>query len=348
MIDIAKIADAEQQAAIATLQRDLAIAQNQLRNLRDKGERLEADNEDLSERLLKRAKRDGESSVLIERVSNLRIELREMERARDEAASEAEGLRSMLQSYEERLESIDDGINAETFESLKQELETLREKSRKELQELQDQLDEQSEQVSSSVDSEIVLEVEVLRQERDVLKSSLADRQSELQSSQQTCQLLEDELEDAHAEIDEMRRQLEQHAAEIERTEKELEKKNAETVAAMLAENMQQEEELHQSIPVLDIDSASVFGGKQKAMLLVTGVVLGVVLMQLVSFALGKGELFGFLSRDTVIQQQETLIPKVEPSSGTESRASIETRAEVSQPDEQSPDKQSGQIIRNQ
>jgi chromosome segregation ATPase len=250
LIDIAKIADAEQQAEIATLQRDLAIAQNQLRNLRDKGERLEADNEDLSERLLKRSKRDGESSVLMDRVSNLRVGLREMERARDEATNEVAGLRAMVQSYEERLESQEDVIDPEAFESLKEELDTLREKSRKELQELQDQLDQQSEQASSSIDSESVLEVEVLRQEHDVLKSSLADRQSELQSSQQTCQLLE-ELEDAHAEIDELRRQLEQHAAEFERAEKELEKKNAETVAEMLAENMQQEDELHQSVPVV-------------------------------------------------------------------------------------------------
>lgn len=348
MIDIAKIADAEQQAEIATLQRDLAIAQNQLRNLRDKGERLEADNEDLSQRLLKRSKRDGESSVLMDRVSNLRIGLREMERARDEATNEVAGLRAMVQSYEERLESQEDVIDPEAFESLKEELDALREKSRKELQELQDQLDQQSEQASSSVDSESVLEVEVLRQEHDVLKSSLADRQSELQSSQQTCQLLEDELEDAHTEIDELRRQLEQHAAEIERAEKELEKKNTETVAEMLAENMQQEDELHQSVPVLDIDSASVFGGKQKAMLLLTGLVLGILLMEAASFAMGKGELLSYLSGDTS-QPQETVTPEMPPPEiePPEIEPPV-TDPEVSKPVEKTQDKQSGQIIRNQ
>ncbi|MBT8440080.1 MAG: hypothetical protein HKP55_11455 [Gammaproteobacteria bacterium] len=334
MIDIAKIADAEQQAEMATLQRDLAIAHNQLGILREKSERLEADNEDLSQRLLKRAKRDGESSMLMDRLSNLRVDLREMERARDEAANEVAGLQAMLQSYEERLGSEDDAIDPEAFESLKEELETLREKSRKDLQGLQDQLDQQSEQVSSNVDSQSVLEIEVLRQEHDVLKSSLADRQSELQSSQQTCQLLEDELEDAHTEIDELRRQLEQHAAEIERAEKELENKNAETVAQMLAENMGQEEELNQSVPVLDIDSAAVFGGKQKAILLVVGLVLGIVLMEVASFAMGKGELFGYLSRD-VSRQQETVTRKIEP------------KAKVSKPVEQSQEMQSGQIIRN-
>ena len=348
MIDIAKIADAEQQAEIATLQRDLAIAQNQLRNLREKGERLEADNEDLSQRLLKRAKRDGESSVLMDRVSNLRIDLREMERARDEAANEVAGLRVMVQSYEERLQSKEDVIDPEAFESLKEELNALREKSRKELQELQDQLEQQSEQASSSVDSESVLEVEVLRQERDVLKNSLADRQSELQSSQQTCQLLEDELEDAHTEIDEMRRQLEQHAAEIERAERELEKKNAETVEEMLVENMAQEDELHQSVPVLDIDSASVFGAKQKAILLLVGLVLGIVLMEAASFAMGKGELLSYLTQDAY-QPQETVTHKIE---ATETEPpEIETPEidlEVSKPVEQNQDKQSGQIIRNQ
>lgn len=332
MIDIAKIADAEQQAEIATLQRDLAIAQNQLRNLREKSERLEEDNDDLSQRLLKRAKRDGESSVLMDRVSSLRVDLREMERARDEAANEIAGLQAMVQSYEERLGSEEDVIDPEEFESLKEELETLREKSRKDLQDLQDQLEQQAEQVSSSVDSENVLEIEVLRQEHEVLKNSLADRQSELQSSQETCQLLEDELEDAHTEIDELRRQLEQHAAEIERAEKELEKKNAETVAQMLAENMQQEEEVHQSVPVLDIESASVFGGKQKVILLVVGLVLGIVLMEVASFALGKGELFGYLSRD-VSQPQETATSNIE--------------RKASKPVQPSQEKQSGQIIRN-
>ena len=133
MIDIAKIADAEQQAEIATLQRDLAIAQSQLKNLRDKMERLEADNEDLSQRLVKRAKREGESSVLMDRLSNLRVDLREMERARDEAANEVAGLQAMVQAYEERLAGEDDGIDPEEFDSLKEELETLREKSRRDL-----------------------------------------------------------------------------------------------------------------------------------------------------------------------------------------------------------------------
>ncbi len=332
MIDIAKIADAEQQAEIATLQRDLAIAQNQLRNLREKSERLEADNDDLSQRLLKRAKRDGESSVLMDRVNNLRVDLRAMERARDQAANEAAGLQAMVQSYEERLGSEEDVIDPEEFEALKQELERQREQSRKDLQDLQDQLERQSQQVSSSVDSESVLEIEVLRQEHDVLKNSLADRQSELQSSQETCQLLEDELEDAHTEIDELRRQLEQHAAEIERTEKELEKKNAETVAQMLAENMQQEDEIHQSVPVLDIDSASVFGSKQKAILLMVGLVLGIVLLEVASFSLGKGELFRYLSRDSSLPQ------------ATESR---QKERKLNNPIKQSQEKQSGQIIRN-
>ncbi len=334
MIDIAKIADAEQLAEIATLQRDLAIAQNQLRILREKSERLEADNEDLSQRLLKRARRDGESSVLMDRVNNLRVDLRAMERARDEASNEIAGLQAMVQSYEERLGSEEDRIDPEEFEALRQELDALREKSRKELQDLQDQLEQQSRQVPVNFDSENVLEVEVLRQEHEVLKNSLKDRQSELQSSQQTCQLLEDELEDAHTEIDELRRLLEQNAAEFEKAEKELEKKNAETVAQMLAENMQEEEEeVHQSVPVLDIETASVFDGKQKAILLVIGLVLGIVLMEVASFAMGKGELFAYLLRDSA-QQQEIAVPG-------------KIAGKTSKTVEQDRQKQSGQIIRD-
>ena len=57
MIDKAKIADAEQQAEIATLHRDLAMAQSQLRIVRDKLDSLQEDNESLEQRLLKKARR---------------------------------------------------------------------------------------------------------------------------------------------------------------------------------------------------------------------------------------------------------------------------------------------------
>jgi chromosome segregation ATPase len=333
VIDITKIADAEQQAEIATLQRDLGIAQSQLRNLREKIERLEADNEDLSQRLLRKARREGESSVLMDRLSNLRVNLREMERARDEHANQVAGLQVMVQSYEAQLGGNEDAIDPDEFEALKTELETLREKSRKELQDLQDQLDRQSEKTSRvAVDSESVLEVEVLRQEHDVLTHSLSDRQSELQASQQTCQLLEDELEDAHAEIDELRRQLEKYAEDIEKAERELEKKNAETVAEILAENIEKEDSFHQSVPVLDIDSASASGLKKKLSTLVLGLVLGIILMEVLSLALGKGEVFQYLSQDS-IQQHRT------PDDNA-------VRKPV-KPVDKDQQMQSGQIIRN-
>jgi hypothetical protein len=171
-----------------------------------------------------------------------------------------------------------------------------------------------------------------LRQEQDVLTRSLADRQSELQSSQQTCQLLEDELEDAHAEIDELRRQLEQHAAEIEKAEKELEKSNSETVAEMLVENIEQEDSLQQTVPVLDIESASSAGMIKKIMPLLLGLLLGILVMEVFSLIMGKGEVFSYLSQTAV--QQQTVSP------GKTVRQEVE-------PVTQRQQMQSGQIIRN-
>ena len=72
MIDNAKIADAEKQAVMATLQRDLAIAQNQVRHLSDKCDALQKENDELAENLKKKARREGESSLHKERVSTHR------------------------------------------------------------------------------------------------------------------------------------------------------------------------------------------------------------------------------------------------------------------------------------
>ncbi len=298
MIDKAKIADAEQQAAMATLQRDLAISQNQVRQLSNKCEALQKDNDELTENLRKKAKREGESSLLMERLSNLRSEARELERSRDAASNQVAGLEAELEQYKKIVEANEPEVRPEQYEALQNELADYKEHSRHQLQELQEQLDSQAKRHeshrSAGGDSESVLELEMLRQEHDNLSRSLEDRQSELQSSQQTCQLLEDELEDAHTSIDEMRRQLEKQEEELKKFKEEAEKQH-ESVSEMLAESIQQEEEFEKSVPVLDINSAGRLQKKQKILSMLSGAAILFVVLEAISIVAGPGELLGNL-----------------------------------------------------
>lgn len=296
MIDKSKIADAEQQAEIATLHRDLAMAQSQLRTLREKMETLQEDNETLEQRLMKKARREGESSILMDRLSNLRSDLRDMERERDQAITEMTGLQAKIEYLEGRNQG--DWVEAEEHEALKTELAEARDKARKDLQALQDQLEEAEKHAAASpvraVDKDNVLETEVLRQEHENLTLSLEDRESELNSLQRTCQLLEDELEDAHTEIDELRRRSEKQTADLQEARKELDRQNDDAVANMLAENMEKET-LEETVPVLDIASAGSVSLGKKISFILLGVLLSVAVLEAISISTGKGELFSRL-----------------------------------------------------
>ncbi len=334
MINTAKLADAEQQAEIATLQRDLAIAKNQLESLTSKCERLQDDNDELSQKLLTRAKRDGESTVLMERLNSMRAQLREMERSRDQAAADAAELRAVMQQYVDQIQTIDAAPDPEEYEALRQELEMVREQARRDLQDLQDQLEEQASQVQT-VDSDNVIETEVLRQEHEVLSQSLSDRSNELQNSQHTCQLLEDELEDAHAAIDEMRRQIEQQAEELKQ-QAAAEETRTESVEEILAENIDDEDDYEQSVPVLDIKASNAgFFSRRPLMSIIVGGVIVLAALEAMTFTSGKGELLQMI----IDKQAAAPVPVVQAIQEVEEKIII--------PDHSSEESLSGQIRRD-
>jgi len=296
VIDTAKIADAEQQAELATLQRELAIATNQLASLTDKCSRLEEDNDDLSDKLLRRARRDGESTVLMDRLNDMRAQLRNVERARDQAMDEVAQTHGYLQQYEAQIQTVEAAVNVEEVEALRKELAMVKRQSQYDLQVFQEQLNNLEEQSQQSIDSDNVIEIEALRQQHDVIARTLSDRESELQASQQTCQLLEDELEDAHKQIDEMRRQLEKHdEAMHHKAEPNLQP--SESVEKILAENLNVNElAVEQTIPVVDIQSSKgLFSGSGMRSMLI-GMLLAVAAMEIVSFTTGRGELFSTIT----------------------------------------------------
>lgn len=327
MIDTAKIADAEQLAELATLQRELAIATNQLASLSDKCSRLEEDNDDLSDKLLRRARRDGESTVLMDRLNDMRAQLRDVERARDQAINEVAQTRGYLQQYEAQIQTVDAAANAEEVEALRKELAMLKQQSQYDLQALQEQLSNVEEQSQQSIDSDNVIEIEALRQQHDVIAHTLSDRESELQASQQTCQLLEDELEDAHKQIDEMRRQLEKYdEAMHDKTDMNL--KAPESVEKILAENLNVDEPgVEPSIPVVDIQSSKgLFSGSGMRSMLI-GMILAIVAMEVVSFSTGRGELFSaIIATDNKVVKKSMAGPVTEKQKPLEKNSGQEKK----------------------
>lgn len=309
MIDTAKIADAEQQAEVATLQRELSIAENQLQSLAVKCEQLQNDNDELSEKFLTKIKRGGESGILTDRLNSLRSQLRDAERSRDQAAADAAELRAVMQQYVDQIQTIDAAIDPQEHESLRQELEIVKEQSRKDLRDLQDQLDKELKQ-TKGIDSNNVIEIEALRQEHGVIIRSLSDRESELQTSQQTCQLLEDELEDAHTEIDELRRQLEKHTEELDRLTSR-DNGTPETVEQILAENIHEDDDIEQSVPIVGIKPSGASGlfSTRTMMSVIVGACITIGALEFIHFNNGKGELFQSLFNKSVTQAVKQQAP---------------------------------------
>ncbi len=288
MIDTAKIAGAEQQAELARLKRELSLAENRLQEIKQQNTALRNDNDDLSQKLLVRAKRNGDSSVLMDRLTDMRAQLRDSERLRDKQQEEAAGLKIDLDQAQAELARIGSitSDDSEEVKALQQQLEELRRQSRQQLADLQRELDAALSDSANAPDSSLhVLEVEALRQENSGLNQTLSDRLKELQNSQETGQLLEDELEDANTEIDELRRQLEKRSEKISELEQNL-KQPATRVAELLEDDDTRSNSfIPGSIPVLKADGQG-FGGyplKLIGLSLFAGFLLGLAMMSLIS-----------------------------------------------------------------
>ena len=238
-----------------------------------------------------------------------------------------------MQQYVDQIQTIDAAPDPEEYEALRQELEMVREQARRDLQDLQNQLEDQASQVQA-VDSDNVIETEALRQEHEVLTRSLSDRSNELQNSQHTCQLLEDELEDAHAAIDEMRRQLEQQADELKQLAA-AEEAKSESVEEILAENIDDEDDYEQSVPVLDIRASNAgFFSRVSLLSIIFGSVIALAALEAMTFSSGKGELLQMIMN----KQAAEPVPADQPEKKVEEQIII--------PDHSSEGSLSGQIRR--
>jgi chromosome segregation ATPase len=254
-LDTTRLAGAEKQAEIARLKKELSVAEHRLQDLTRQNQSLRDDNDDLSQKLLMRAKRNGESTVLIDRLTDMRSQLRDSERQRETLLSQSADMKADLDQLHEELAGYRSNTqdDSEQVKALQQELEDLRKQSRQELGDIQEELDAAvrgNDRVSEA--SEQVLEFEALRQENNSLQQSMKDRLKELQTSQETGQLLEDELEDANREIDDLRRQLERQAAKVKELE-DAARQPVSQVADLLEDN---NDFIPGSVPVLKSDGA--------------------------------------------------------------------------------------------
>lgn len=281
-LDTTKLAGAEKQAEIARLKKELSVAEHRVQDLSRQNQSLRDDNDDLSQKLLVRAKRNGESTVLIDRLTDMRAQLRDSERLRETLQAESADMKADLDQLHEELAGYRSHTqdDSEQVKALQQELEDLRRQSRQELADIQEELDSavQGNDLVSET-SEHVLEVEALRQENNSLQQSMKDRLKELQTSQETGQLLEDELEDANREIDELRRQLERQAAKVKELE-EAAKQPVSQVADLLEDN---NDFIPGSVPVLKTGGGIVsgFDVKTAAVSAVAGFLLASLLLLL-------------------------------------------------------------------
>ncbi|MGD2117929.1 MAG: hypothetical protein PVG66_06205 [Chromatiales bacterium] len=314
MIDISRITDVEIQAELVKLRNDLSACRRKADELQASHDRLLQDNQDLSRTLMQRAKANGESTILIERLNTMRTQLRDSERARDHAEADANELRGVMQQYVEQIKSAENLADNAEVHSLQKELSMVREQAARDVEHMRAELEKLQQEAAENAkhNDDGAVELEVLRQETESLTVSLADRQSELQNSQQTCQLLEDELEDAHADIDEMRRKLEKQAEQIDA----LEQAAAEAESAQAVEEVEPEqpesEEIEGEIasqPALDLNQLKTANSTgKKAVSMLAGAAVVLLAMELVSLSVGKGELFSLLMSSGQVQQQAKIV----------------------------------------
>jgi chromosome segregation ATPase len=303
-LDTTRLAGAEKQAEIARLKKELSVAEHRLQDLTRQNQSLRDDNDDLSQKLLMRAKRNGESTVLIDRLTDMRSQLRDSERQRETLLSQSADMKADLDQLHEELAGYRSNTrdDSEQVKALQQELEDLRKQSRQELGDIQEELDAAvrgNDRVSEA--SEQVLEFEALRQENNSLQQSMKDRLKELQTSQETGQLLEDELEDANREIDDLRRQLERQAAKVKELE-DAARQPVSQVADLLEDN---NDFIPGSVPVLKSDGAvgSGFDVKTAGISAIAGFLLASLLFMMT----GGGDDQAAVESQSVVEQPATV-----------------------------------------
>lgn len=233
-----------------------------------------------------------------------------LEKENADLARQADDLRAVVERYVEQIREAQ--VAEEKVASVQDEISLIKQQSEQEISELREKL-AQVENTLDSPDDQNSLEREALRQDYSNLQAMLEERQKELKQSDESRQLIEDELEDAHKEIDELRRKLDDIVVSAEesdymRKEAEEARKHVESALYQIQEDVEEQktEELRDdrfSRAGRPLDIERVTGGARASTLLM-GMMIGIAMfiggVELLLFLLGKPEFFSLILSESL------------------------------------------------
>lgn len=215
--------------------------QQEQRRLREKLAAETRRNDELRGRL------DGEAGDEFARAEEQRESLEAELRARDRQLAE---LRDALAEARQAVDAAAGSDMAARVENLQAELDASRAQAAREMDEMRDRLqraEQQARRHNDAGDREVVSQ-EVMRQQIESLEISLGERQREVTDAQTSQSMLEDELEDAHRQVDEIRRELDKA------------RMDAEEAAGVRAEAESARRQLEQALLVMQREGIKVDG----------------------------------------------------------------------------------------
>jgi predicted nucleic acid-binding Zn-ribbon protein len=115
----------------------------------------------------------------------------------------------VIQNYVEQLQPLMVG-QSEEMEALRTELAMVREQAHEDVAQMRGEVERMRARLADAqrVDSAALIAQEAQRQDLDGLRRALTERQRELREADESRHGLEDALEDAHREVDNLRREL--------------------------------------------------------------------------------------------------------------------------------------------
>jgi chromosome segregation ATPase len=131
---------------------------------------------------------------------------------------EADRLRGVVEEYVEQIDANQLDQGDDEVSALQLELTMVREQAVKDVAAMREELARNATALTrlQASGGEEVVAHEAMRQEIGELQKSLQERQRELNGEEQARQMLEDALEDANTEIDDLRRKLDALAVDVE------------------------------------------------------------------------------------------------------------------------------------
>lgn len=222
--------------------------------------------------------------------------------------SEVEQLRGVIEEYVDQIRAAQDVDDASEIGALRSELEMVREQAIRDVAKMREQLAaaETQKRRLQEADGREAISMESMRQRIEELEASLAERQRDIAAAEEARHMLEDSLEDANAQLDQVTRQLEN--AREEANESLVSRREAESARDQLAQALREFTEGDASHVPLDLRDdrlagssrpITLDGGSAAGRWLAAAIGAGLVFagLEAVSLFTGNGELVSALLR---------------------------------------------------